>query len=76
MSDFKYDQGEESCSIANEAKCKDEFLYSTLSSWVGIGQEASAHIKLTPVATSASVSVVVSDAAPAASKIAVTQEVE
>lgn len=40
MANFKYEQGEDSCSIQNDTKCTDEFLYSTLSSWVGIGQEA------------------------------------
>lgn len=49
MSSFKYEQGEEGCSLSNEASCKDTILYSTLSSWVGTGQEASAQIRLTPV---------------------------
>lgn len=42
MADFKYEQGEDSCSMNNNSKCSDEFVYSTLSSWVGIGQESSA----------------------------------
>jgi hypothetical protein len=42
MADFKYEQGEDSCSMNNSSKCSDEFVYSTLSSWVGIGQESSA----------------------------------
>lgn len=54
MANFKYEQGEESCSIQDKSKCDDEFLYSTLSSWVGIGQEANAQIKLTPVIASLS----------------------
>lgn len=66
MSNFMYEQGEESCSIQNDTKCSDEFLYSTLSSWVGIGQEAQAQIKLTPVVASASASIPVTDVAPAA----------
>jgi len=49
MANFKYEQGEDSCSIQNNNKCTDEFLYSTLSSWVGIGQEAKAQIRLTPI---------------------------
>ena len=49
MANFKYEQGEDNCSIQNKGKCNDEFLYSTLSSWVGIGQEAQAQIRLTPV---------------------------
>ena len=75
MSNFKYDQGKESCSIQDDSKCTDEFLYSTLSSWVGIGQEASAQIKLTPVTASASMPV--TDAvAPAASKATAAPVVE
>jgi len=54
MANFKYEQGEETCSIQDKSKCDDEFLYSTLSSWVGTGQEASAQIKLTPVIASLS----------------------
>jgi len=50
MANFKYDQGEEVCSRDNIKSCNDEFLYSTLSSWVGIGRETTAEIKLTPVA--------------------------
>lgn len=50
MSNFRYDQGENGCSIENQnTKCSDEFLYSTFSSWVGIGQETTAKIRLTPV---------------------------
>lgn len=49
MKNFKYEQGEESCSILNQDLCKDKFLYSTLSSWVGNGKEVSAQIKLKPV---------------------------
>lgn len=75
MSNFKYDQGKESCSIQDDSKCTDEFLYSTLSSWVGIGQESSAQIKLTPVAASASMPV--ADAvAPAASKATAAPVIE
>lgn len=52
--------------------CDDEFLYSTLSSWVGIGEESSADIRLTPVAGKAPVV-----NTPAASQnIQVTPDVE
>jgi hypothetical protein len=49
MSNFKYEQGEEGCSIQKGELCNDQFLYSTLSSWIGYGQETQAEIKLTPV---------------------------
>ena len=52
MANFKYEQGEGSCSVHDQHKCDDQFLYSTLSSWVGMGPEAQAHIKLTPVVAS------------------------
>lgn len=66
MSDFKYEQGEKGCSLQNGDKCSDEFLYSTLSSWVGIGQEASAQIKLTPVPMSAPQAYIASESKVAA----------
>lgn len=48
MSSFKYDQGDEVCFTDNSSSCEDEFLYSTMSSWVGHGKETSAEIRLTP----------------------------
>jgi len=49
MTNFKYDQGEAGCSIHNSDVCNDAIIYSTMSSWVGVGQESKAMIKLTPV---------------------------
>jgi hypothetical protein len=74
MSKFVYEQGEEGgCSEQNEASCKDAILFSTVGTWFGFGQEASAWIKLTPVAGSAPA---VQAAAPSAAKSesAATQE--
>lgn len=51
MANFKYEQGKNGCSLTNQEPCNDQFMYSTLSSWVGIGKEAEAHIRLTPVTT-------------------------
>lgn len=42
MANFKYEQGENGCSMTNQEQCNDQFMYSTLSSWVGIGKEAEA----------------------------------
>lgn len=35
MKNFKYEQGEVACSDENKHVCDDEFLYTTLSSWIG-----------------------------------------
>jgi len=74
MANFKYEQGENGCSMTNQEQCNDQFMYSTLSSWVGIGQEAQAQIKLTPVAASSASPVRVS--APSRSQISVAPESE
>ena len=39
MENFKYEQGENACTNDNEDTCDDEFLYTTLSSWIGHGSE-------------------------------------
>lgn len=44
-----YEQGKESCANHFYDKCNDDFTYQTRSSWIGIGEEAIASIKLTPV---------------------------
>jgi len=49
MENFKYEQGKDSCSPDNQYVCNDEFLYTTLSSWIGLGEEFEQQIKLNPV---------------------------
>ena len=48
MADFEYKQGEIACSFENNQVCEDDFLYTTMSSWVGVGKESYTQIQLSP----------------------------
>jgi len=49
MENFKYEQGDNACAKDNKEVCDDEFLYTTMSSWIGLGTEFEQQIKLNPV---------------------------